>query len=163
MTRSRGGHKPQTPEKDASRTPGALSTHRGKRRLSNVLAKYVVNPLTKPLAGYVPFWALLETTGRKSGLPRRVPVGNGLRGDTFWLVADHGRSADYVKNIEANPRVRVRVGGVWRDGIAYLMPEDDPRARQRSLRKLNALFVRLAGTNLLTLRIELEAIDGRER
>ena len=115
--------------------------------------------MTKPLAGYLPFWALLETTGRKSGLPRRVPVGNGLQGDTFWLVADHGRSADYVKNIEANPRVRVRVNGVWREGTAHLMPEDDPRARQRRLRKLNGLMVRLAGTDLLTVKIELEAVD----
>jgi hypothetical protein len=27
--------------------------------------------------------ALIETTGRTSRLPRRVPVGNGLRGDSF--------------------------------------------------------------------------------
>jgi deazaflavin-dependent oxidoreductase (nitroreductase family) len=43
--------------------------------------------------------ALIETTGRTSGQPRRVPVGNGLRGDEFWIVAEHGYAADYVKNI----------------------------------------------------------------
>jgi F420H(2)-dependent quinone reductase len=28
-------------------------------------------------------FALLETTGRRSGLARHTPVGNGLAGDTF--------------------------------------------------------------------------------
>ncbi|TML78566.1 MAG: nitroreductase family deazaflavin-dependent oxidoreductase [Actinobacteria bacterium] len=49
--------------------------------------------------------ALLETIGRKSGQPRRTPVGNGLRGDKFWIVTEHGHSTAYVKNIKANPRV----------------------------------------------------------
>jgi hypothetical protein len=39
-------------------------------------------------AGFAPHaFAMLETTGRRTGLPRHTPVGNGLAGDTFWLVA----------------------------------------------------------------------------
>ena len=39
-------------------------------------------------AGVAPrAFALLETTGRCTGLARHTPVGNGLDGDTFWLVA----------------------------------------------------------------------------
>jgi len=34
--------------------------------------------------------ALLETTGRRTGQPRRTPVCDGLDGDTFWLVAQRG-------------------------------------------------------------------------
>jgi hypothetical protein len=34
----------------------------------------------------------------------------------FWIVAEHGRRANYVRNIEANPRVRVRVGRRWHEG-----------------------------------------------
>lgn len=83
-------------------------------------------------------------------------MGNGLEGDTFWIVAEHGRRAGYVKNIKADPRVRIRVGGRWRDGIADVMPDDDPRARQQQLRKVNAAFVRLMGTELLTIRVDLE-------
>ena len=127
-----------------------------KHRLSTALAKYAVNPITSRLAGYVPFWALLETTGRKTGEPRRTPVGNGLDGDTFWLVAEHGRRANYVRNIMASPRVRVRVNGRWRAGVATLLPDDDPRARQRKLRPGNARFVRIMGTDLLSIRIDLE-------
>ncbi|HEX2292769.1 MAG TPA: nitroreductase/quinone reductase family protein, partial [Gaiellaceae bacterium] len=92
-------------------------------------------------------WSLLETTGRKSGLPRRTPVGNGLVGDTFWIVAAHGRNAGYVRNIAAQPRVRVFVGGRWRAGTAHPLPDDDPLERQRLLPgRLNAAAVRLMAT-----------------
>jgi deazaflavin-dependent oxidoreductase (nitroreductase family) len=127
-----------------------------KRRLTTALAKYVVNPVVKLVAGYVPWWSLLETVGRNSNKPRRTPVGNGLEGDTFWIVAEHGSQANYVRNIMANPRVRVRVQGRWRAGTAQLLPEDDPRERQRRLRPVNAALVRLVGTDLLTVRIDLD-------
>jgi deazaflavin-dependent oxidoreductase (nitroreductase family) len=77
-------------------------------------------------------WAILERTGRRSGKRRRNPVGNGLDGHTFWIVAEH-RRAGHVRNIEANPRVRVKLGGRWRSGVAHLMPDDDPLERQRRL------------------------------
>ena len=127
-----------------------------KRRLSRALAKYAVNPIVKLVAGYVPWWSLLETTGRKSGKPWRNPVGNGLVGDTFWIVAEHGHQAGYVKNIKVNPRIRLRVGGRWRTGIAHVLADDDARARQRSLRPFNAAFVRLMGTELVTVRVDLD-------
>lgn len=131
-------------------------SHRTKRKVSRFLAKRIVNPITGRLAGRVPWWALLETTGRKSGLVRRNPVGNGLQGDTFWLVAEHGRHADYVRNLEADPNVRVRVGGGWRRGVAHVLPDDDPHARLEQLRRANSAVVRLAGTEPLTVRIDLE-------
>lgn len=124
--------------------------------MTGALGRYIVNPVVKLGAGYVPWWSLLETTGRKSGKPRRNPVGNGLKGDTFWIVAEHGRRAGYVKNIRANPRVRIRVNGRWRTGTANLLEEDDARRRQRELRPVNAAFVRLMGTELMTVRIDLD-------
>ena len=51
--------------------------------------------------------ALIETTGRRSGKSRVTPVTNGLDGNVFWIVTEHGHKANYVRNIEANPRVRV--------------------------------------------------------
>ena len=132
-----------------------------KRKLSKLVTRRLVNPVVRRLAerGWMPrTHALLETTGRKSGLPRRVPVGNGLRGDTFWIVTEHGRHADYVKNIEADPRVRVKVGRTWHEGTAHLMPDDDVRARMRQLnRPANDAMVRLVGSDLMTVRIDLDA------
>jgi deazaflavin-dependent oxidoreductase (nitroreductase family) len=127
-----------------------------KRRITNAAARYVANPIVERIAGFVPWWALLETTGRASGKPRRNPVGNGLQGDSFWIVAEHGHDAGYVKNLKANPRVRVRVEGRWRSGTAHVMPDDDPVERQKQLRSLNAAMVRAVGTDLLTIRIDLD-------
>ncbi len=130
-----------------------------RRSVSNAAAKYVVNPVMRRVAGIIPGWALLETTGRKSGHPRRTPVGDGLRGNTFWIVAEHGHSADYVKNIKANPKVRVRTHGRWRIGTAHVQEDDDAAERQRQLRlnPLNAAMIRAVGTDLLTIRIDLES------
>jgi deazaflavin-dependent oxidoreductase (nitroreductase family) len=124
-----------------------------------------MNPVVRRALGRgcrIPGYALLETTGRNSGLPRRTPVGDGLDGDTFWIVAEHGRRADYVRNIEADRRVRVLVRGTWRWGTALPLPHDDPRERQRILgrnrlgRRVNDLAVRSFGTDLLTVRIDLD-------
>jgi deazaflavin-dependent oxidoreductase (nitroreductase family) len=130
-----------------------------KRKTTTALARYLVNPLAKLVAGrrLWPFHAILETRGRRSGKPRRVPVGNGLDDDVFWIVAEHGRRAGYVRNIAADPRVRVKVGGRWHDGRAHPVPEDDARERQRRLgRPGNAALVRAMGTDLLTVRVDLE-------
>lgn len=74
-------------------------------------------------------FALLETTGRRSGLARRTPVGNGLVGDTFWLIAARGDAADYVKNLRHEPVVRVKIGRRWLSGTAEVLPDDDPNQR----------------------------------
>ena len=105
--------------------------------------------------------ALIETTGRTSGQPRTVPVGNGLRGDAFWIVTEHGYSADYVKNIQ-HPRIRVKVGRHSHRGTAHILPDDDQRQRLRWLnRPVNDAFLLLIGTHQLTIRVDLEATDHR--
>lgn len=102
-------------------------------------------------------FALLETTGRRSGLPRRTPVGNGLDGSTFWLVAAHGDQSDHVRNIAAQPRVRVLVERRWRTGTATPLPDDDPVARGRTLRyQWDAAIGRALATTPLTVRIDLD-------
>ncbi len=131
-----------------------------KRRLITALQVNVFNPPMRALArhGLVPGVALLETTGRRSGQARCTPVTNGLqRGtNTFWLVAEHGRKAAYVRNIEADPSVRVRIARRWRSGTAQVLPDDDPLARQRSLPWLHSATVRAMGTEHVTVRIELD-------
>ena len=142
-----------------------------KHRIVHVVQKYLLNlPIRLLLALQIvpPGYALLETVGRVSGKPRRTPVVNGVEGDTFWIVTEHGRKTGYVRNIERTPRVRVkfRHGPVlrWRTGTAHVPPDDDPRERQRALsrdhpmRALNALAVRGLGTELLAIRIDLEPV-----
>ena len=109
-------------------------------------------------AGFAPrAFALLETTGRRSGLPRHTPVGNGLDGDTFWLVAAHGTQADYVRNLQAEPRVRVKLGGSWRSGTAVVLADDDTAARSRTLpHQWDAALGRMMASAPLTVRIDLD-------
>jgi deazaflavin-dependent oxidoreductase (nitroreductase family) len=128
-----------------------------KRAIVLWIQKHLVNPPARLLAGYLPGTALLETTGRKSGQPRRTPISDGLDGSVFWIVAEQGRRAQYVKNIKANPRVRLRVRRRWVAGTATALPDDDPVARQKSLPRLNALLVRAMGDELLTVKVELDS------
>ena len=131
----------------------------GKREAVTAFQKHLLNPLVRRAVerGWAPpGYAILETTGRRSGAPRRTPVGGRRRGDAYWIVAEFGRRAGYVRNIEANPRVRVFTGRRWRTGTARVLPDDDPRERQRDLPRLNALMVRAVGTDLLTIRIDLD-------
>ncbi|MEA2308050.1 MAG: hypothetical protein QOI65_336 [Thermoleophilaceae bacterium] len=131
-----------------------------KRRMSTWMTTKVVNPMVRWQLehGIGPKTvALLETTGRKSGEPRRIPVGNGLRGEHFWIVTEHGHRAAYVRNIKANPRVRVKVGRTWHEGTAQILEDDDPYERMRLLdRRSNDALVRLVGTEHLTIRVDLD-------
>ena len=135
-----------------------------KRRVSTFLSARLLNPLVRaaarrglPLPGYV----LLETTGRRSGQPRQVPVGKALQSDTLWVVAEHGLRAAYVRNIQADPRVRVRIGRRWRTGTAHVLADDDWRERQRRIpNRFNSAVVRAMGTEQVTVRVDLDPASG---
>lgn len=140
------------------------------------LQNQLLNPL---VAGLIarglepPTYAVLETVGRRTGLVRRVPVANGLDGDTFWLFAALGERSAYVRNVRADPRVRIKarpprlrdgVRSRWRTGTAHPLPADDAEARHRALGRgrpgyrLDGVLLRaLAGGNrMLTIRIDLD-------
>jgi deazaflavin-dependent oxidoreductase (nitroreductase family) len=133
------------------------------------LQQSVVNPvvmLAWDLGLPIPGDALLETTGRNTGRPRRTPVCDGLDGDTFWLIAQRGHDADWVRNIQANPRVRVKVSGphaAWRAGTARILDDDDPAERARILsqsslpRRWCLSTSQAAATSPLTVRVDLDS------
>jgi len=52
----------------------------------------------------------LTTTGRRSGLPRRIEIWFTRHEGRYYLVAEHGRKAHWVQNLLAEPAVRARVG-----------------------------------------------------
>jgi hypothetical protein len=101
-----------------------------KRRVARFVSNRLVNRVVRRLIdqGVLPRgWALLETTGRRSGLARRTPVGDGLRGDAFWIVTEHGQAADDVRNIQADPRVRGEGARHGTSGPAGAGAEAPPR------------------------------------
>ena len=141
-----------------------------KHRIVHTLQKYVVNPPIKlalavglPLPGY----ALLETKGRKTGKPRRTPVGDGRVGNQFWIVAEHGMKAGYIRTLERDPHVRLKLReGLryhWHAGTAHLLLEDDPREPNAGW-QLDCLaapgtLVRCASSGLNFSRFELTWLD----
>ena len=131
-----------------------------KRRVSTFITAKLANPLVRALASLgvpLPVVVILETRGRRSGEPRRIPVGKAIEGDTLWVVAEHGRRAAYVRNIESDPHVRVRVGRRWRSGTAQVLVDDDWRSRQRRMPNgVNSAAVRLMGTEHVTVRVDLD-------
>jgi deazaflavin-dependent oxidoreductase (nitroreductase family) len=107
-------------------------------KLSNHTIRFLVRRGIAPR-----MWAMLETVGRQSGLPRQTPVGNGLIDGTFWVVAAHGRQADYVRN------------------IATVLDDDDPDARSRMLpHRMDAAIGRVMQTQPLTVRIDFTDDHG---
>ena len=122
-----------------------------KRQVVHRVQRLVVNPIGRQLPV-----TMLETTGRKSGQPRHTAVGGKVIDNQFWMVSEHGEHSDYVHNIKANPAVRVRIRGQWRNGTAHLLPDDDARQRLRRLPRLNSVGVVTMGTDLLTIRVDLD-------
>lgn len=131
-----------------------------KRAVVRSSQKYLINPPVRLLArrGLLGDYVVLETTGRKTGRQRQTPVGMKVDGNVAWMVSEHGRHASYVRNIEADPRVRVKLGRRWRAGTAHLVDGDDPVARLHLLwgRRGNTPAVRAMGTDLLSIRIDLD-------
>ena len=122
-----------------------------KRHLVDAVHR-IVNPIAVRLQTQV----VLETTGRISGQPRRTPIGGRLDGDAFWFVSMNGEAANYVRNIKADNQVRIRIRGRWRSGRANILPEDDAIARNAQLSWANRTVNRTLGTELLTLRVDLD-------
>jgi deazaflavin-dependent oxidoreductase (nitroreductase family) len=153
-----------------------IGSRRAKVRVVRTFQRYTLNPLFRLLlaVGVNPLGlAILETRGHRSGKIRRVPVGNGRKGDSFWIIAEHGSLAGWVQNIRHDPRVRVRLRiGLryrWVTGIATVRPDDDPLARQRQiiawhpLRAYNAINVRTLGADLLTVHVQLQLNPAQGR
>lgn len=131
-----------------------------KRRRVRLLQRYVLNPpvILATRLGLVPGYVLVETQGRRTGKRRRTVVGMGMADGTGWVVAEHGRRAGYVRNIEAEPCVRVCVRGRWRAACASVVPDDDADARLAGFgRRGHAATVRRFGTDLLTVRFDFAA------
>jgi deazaflavin-dependent oxidoreductase (nitroreductase family) len=114
----------------------------------------VFNPVAIFLAQWVRLWAVIETTGRVTATKRLTPVANNVRDGALWVVAVHGRRAAYIRNVEAEPRVRVRIGRTWYVGTAELLPIDgDTIANVNGYARAS---IPVVGRQPVMLRIALE-------
>jgi deazaflavin-dependent oxidoreductase (nitroreductase family) len=138
---------------------------RQKRARTRRFQRYLLNPPVKAAVwtGLAPGYVIVETIGRTTGKVRHNVVGMHLEDDTGWVVAEQGRHAGYVRNLEAHPDVRVRVRGRWRTARARIRDDDDPQARlDRFGRRAHEAAVRRFGTDLLTIEFDFGAASVAE-
>ena len=137
-----------------------------KRRFEILIGRYTANPLMRGmfrLGITPPGMALVETVGRRTGAIRHTPIVCSPEGDTLWLIAQHGRHAGWVRNFEAKPQVRVRLGRSWRTGTAELLPDDDVKTRIATFsssgigRMMTGTMFRALESQPVTVRIQLQA------
>jgi deazaflavin-dependent oxidoreductase (nitroreductase family) len=134
-----------------------------KRKRVRVLQRYLLNPPVKVVTwlGVFPGHVLIETKGRRSGKRRRNVVGLLVDGNTGWIVAEQGRHAGYVHNLQADPQVRVRIARHWRDARAEIADDDDPEARLESFsQRSHVAAVRRFGTELTSIRLDFSPDRG---
>ena len=62
----------------------------------------------------------LTTTGRVTGQPREIEIWFTEHGGHFYLVAER-ESANWVRNIQSQPQVKVRVGDAEFNAIARVV------------------------------------------
>ncbi|MEP7082923.1 MAG: nitroreductase/quinone reductase family protein [Chloroflexota bacterium] len=110
----------------------------------------------------------LQTTGRVSGRPRTIEIWFALDGTRVYLLAGGRDGAHWVRNLRADPSVRVRIGGRTLDGLAREIEGDpaEPLARHllaakyQGWREGEPLSRWAAGS--LPVEIELGSAPARE-
>jgi deazaflavin-dependent oxidoreductase (nitroreductase family) len=64
---------------------------------------------------------ILTTIGRRTGLPRNIEIWFTRRGTRYYVVAETGESAQWVRNLRTEPRVRWKVESRLHSGRARIL------------------------------------------
>lgn len=75
----------------------------------------------------------LQTTGRSSGRPRTIEIWFATDGERIYLLAGGRDRAHWVRNLRADPRVRVRIGGRTLIGRAQVIEGEERATPARRL------------------------------
>lgn len=160
-------------DRDQPRVDGPAYGSREQQRSAYLQGEWG-NPLTtKPTGGRIlnalqlPYfmllpprgYAVLTTTGRKTGKRRRKCVRAVRDGDKVYLVSLPGRYGAWFRNIQAQPQVKLRMRGGTFDGVAREITDRDEYENARTIYcRTVSLFDRLAYLNHRTGRPTAERI-----
>ena len=76
----------------------------------------------------------LTTTGRISGKPHEIEIWFALDGSTLYMLAGGRHTADWVRNIEQQPAVRIRIRELLLQGTGRIVADESEEAiRAREL------------------------------
>jgi deazaflavin-dependent oxidoreductase (nitroreductase family) len=81
-------------------------------------------------------YCYLTTTGRVSGEPREIEIWFALcsrREATLYMLSGGGKRSNWVRNLEREPAVTVRIGALTRSGRARVVEDVDEDALARRL------------------------------
>jgi deazaflavin-dependent oxidoreductase (nitroreductase family) len=110
------------------------------RRFFHFLNKFFMVPMFRlgfgpffgnPFSGYI---MVLKTVGRKSGRVRYAPVNYALRDGRVYCLAGFGQATDWLRNLQAEPRVEAILPGGAVAGRAALVA--DPAERLALVRQV---------------------------
>jgi deazaflavin-dependent oxidoreductase (nitroreductase family) len=71
----------------------------------------------------------LTTIGRRTARPHRIEIWFAVHGANIFLLSGGRERADWVRNLQTNPQVRVELGGETREGVARVLEENTPEDR----------------------------------
>jgi deazaflavin-dependent oxidoreductase (nitroreductase family) len=109
-------------------------------------------------------FAYLTTVGRRTGRPHRIEIWFAVENGSLYLLSGGRDRSHWVRNLQANPRVTVELGGETRAGIARAIganTAEDRRARELLVEKYRSADDDLAewGRASLPVAIEFSATD----
>ena len=78
----------------------------------------------------------LTTIGRITGEPREIEIWFVESNGRLYILAEHFHKAQWVKNIEHNSQVRVRLGKAQFDGTARVLDQKRDRAAWYTAQRL---------------------------
>ena len=89
------------------------------------------------MANPKPQFRYLTTTGRRTRLPREIEIWFTTRRGRYYLVAEHGERANWVRNIRAEPRVSFRIRGRTFGGHARVVAAGSEPGLAAAVRRLS--------------------------
>ena len=133
-----------------------MGFRRAERAVANAITMWAIR-LGIPRPPYSRANALIvETSGRRSGKRRRIPVGYLEDDGKLIVVAEDGARADWVRNaLSRDGQLRVYVGGKWRNARLALV-EDQPEDYLQRMNRLHAALVRVHSSTPKVVEITLE-------
>ena len=83
----------------------------------------------------------LTTTGRVTGRPHEIEIWFAIEDRTLYMLSGGREHSDWVKNLQRNPRVTVRMGDQRFEGQARVVeePEEEELARRLLVEKYESV------------------------
>jgi deazaflavin-dependent oxidoreductase (nitroreductase family) len=111
-------------------------------RFVRPFTRHVVNPVTRRVAGHLPWFGIVTTVGRKSGRMFSTPVNVFQHDGDYVFALTYGPDVNWVQNALASGRLDLQERG---RSVRLEQPRmfDDPKGRAMPLPV--RLFLRLTG------------------